>query len=87
MGRDHTIFAVADGYVRFYLEKWGNKTRRFVGLVLNPEEKLPRDLQAHGRSRFFGLEELNGVPAPTIKHAKGITLKTAETLGINKLWL
>jgi large subunit ribosomal protein L27 len=33
--------------------------RKFVGVVLNRGEKLPRDEQALGRSRFFGLVNLN----------------------------
>jgi large subunit ribosomal protein L27 len=59
MGRDHTIFAMAPGYVRFYTEKWMRKTRRFVGLVLERGEKLPRDEATTGRSRHFGLIDLN----------------------------
>ena len=59
MGRDHTLYATVPGYVRFYKEKWMRGERRFVGVVLNRGEKLPRDEQALGRSRFFGLVNLN----------------------------
>jgi large subunit ribosomal protein L27 len=59
MGRDHTIYAVSPGFVRFYTEQWMSKPRRFVGLVLNRGEKLPRDEASFGRSRFFGLVDLN----------------------------
>jgi len=59
MGRDHTIFATSPGFVRFYTEKWMRSTRRFVGLVLDRGEKLPRDEDASGRSRHFGLIDLN----------------------------
>lgn len=65
MGRDHTIYAVAPGYVRFYKQKWGVKERKFVGLVLNRGEKLPRDESTQGRSRFFdfvNLKELETTP-------------------------
>ena len=61
MGRDHTLYANASGYVRFYLQSEGRFLRKYVGLVLNRGERLPRDEAAHGRSRYFGLVELNGV--------------------------
>jgi len=59
MGIDHTIYAVSPGYVRFYKEKWMRGERKFVGVVLNKGEKLPRDDMALGRSRHFGLVNLN----------------------------
>lgn len=60
MGRDHTIFATVPGYVRFYKEKWMRGERRFVGVVLNRGEVLPRDEAALGTSRYFGLVDRNG---------------------------
>jgi large subunit ribosomal protein L27 len=59
MGRDHTIYALVPGFVRFYSEKWMNGQRRYVGVVLQRGEKLPRDETNLGRSRFFGLVDLN----------------------------
>ena len=59
MGRDHTIFAVAPGFVRFYKQKWMFGERKFVGVVLNRGETLPRDEATLGRSRHFGLVDLN----------------------------
>ena len=59
MGRDHTIYALVPGFVRFYSEKWMNGQRRYVGVVLNRGEKLPRDEATQGRSRYFGLVDLN----------------------------
>lgn len=59
MGRDHTLYATVPGYVRFYKEKWMRGERKFVGVVLNRGEKLPRDEQALGRSRFFSFVNLN----------------------------
>ncbi|TFY83457.1 hypothetical protein EWM64_g556 [Hericium alpestre] len=62
IGRDHTIYAVAPGYVRFYKEKWMRSERKFVGVVLTRGEKLPRDEAALGRSRWFGLTDLAAPP-------------------------
>jgi len=56
IGRDHTIYATAPGFVRFYNLPWrGGKPRRFVGVVLNRGETLPRNETETGRSRWFGL--------------------------------
>lgn len=70
MGRDHTIYATVPGYVRFYKQKWMRTERKFIGVVLNRGEKLPRDEAALGRSRYCGLVDLTALktglssPAP-----------------------
>ena len=61
MGRDHTIFALVPGYVRFWKEPGSRKDRKYIGLVLNRGEKLPRDETALGRSRFCGLVNLTEI--------------------------
>ena len=61
MGRDHTLYAAVPGFVRFYAQTAGRFQRKYVGLVLNRGERLPRDEAAFGRSRYCGLVELNGV--------------------------
>lgn len=61
MGRDHTLHAAIPGFVRFYRIKKGNKERRYIGLVQERGEKLPRDEATRGRSRYFGAVELTGV--------------------------
>ncbi|KAF8586564.1 hypothetical protein K439DRAFT_1631624 [Ramaria rubella] len=65
IGRDHTIYAIAPGFVRYYSLPWrGGKPRRFVGVVLNRGETLPRDEAALGRSRHFGLVNLAAMDYP-----------------------
>lgn len=59
MGRDHTLFALVPGYVRFYKETRMRGERKYVGVVLRKGEKLPRDEAAHGRSRYFGFVNLH----------------------------
>nr|GAT53308.1 mitochondrial 54S ribosomal protein [Mycena chlorophos] len=61
MGRDHTIYAIAPGFVRFYKERWMRGERRFVGLVLDRGEVLPRDEASRGRSRYCGLVNIRPV--------------------------
>lgn len=59
MGRDHSLYALVPGFVRFYSEKYMNNERKYVGIVLSRGEKLPRDEAALGRSRYFGLVNVN----------------------------
>lgn len=40
IGKDHTIFALEAGYVRFYLDPFHPK-RRFIGIALTRDAKLP----------------------------------------------
>ncbi|PCH37856.1 hypothetical protein WOLCODRAFT_66275, partial [Wolfiporia cocos MD-104 SS10] len=63
MGRDHTLFALVPGHVRFYKEDHSRGVRKYVGIVLNKGEKLPRDEAALGRSRYFGFVDLNASSA------------------------
>lgn len=59
MGRDHTIFALVPGFVRFYRKKHLSGFRRYVGIVQKRGETLPRDVASLGRSRYFGLKQLD----------------------------
>ncbi|EIN07160.1 ribosomal protein L27 [Punctularia strigosozonata HHB-11173 SS5] len=63
MGKDHTLFALAPGFVRFYRQPYMRGQRKFVGIVQDKSEKLPRDEAAQGRSRYFGLVNLNTASA------------------------
>ena len=62
IGRDHTIFALVPGFVRFYKQPHRRGERKFVGIVLNRGEKLPRDEASLGRSRYFGGIDVNSQP-------------------------
>lgn len=42
IGKDHTIYALEPGYVRFYLDPFHPK-RKFIGVALRPELRLPTD--------------------------------------------
>jgi large subunit ribosomal protein L27 len=61
IGRDHTIYALTPGFVRFYKQKRLRGERKFVGVVLHHGEKLPRDEAALGRDRYCGLVNHNPV--------------------------
>ncbi|KAG8742787.1 60S ribosomal protein L27 [Ceratobasidium sp. 428] len=66
IGKDHTLFALVPGYVRYYSlpNPVGRGQRRYVGIVQERGEKLPRDETIRGRSRFFGKIQLNPVSVP-----------------------
>jgi large subunit ribosomal protein L27 len=55
MGRDHTIFATAKGFVRFYKDPDRHKDRKYIGVVFRQEESLPRGRNA-ARRRRVGME-------------------------------
>ena len=54
MGRDHTIFANAPGYVRYYKDP-AHPKRKFIGIALTPNQKLPKPPNA-ARVRKLGRE-------------------------------
>jgi large subunit ribosomal protein L27 len=60
MGRDHTLHAAIPGFVRFYRLRKGTRERRYIGIVRERGEKLPRDEATRGRSRYFGYVDLTG---------------------------
>ena len=53
MGKDYTIQALQPGFVKFYLYQ----KRRYIGIVFDPNDKLPRS-PTDPRSRRFGLIDL-----------------------------
>lgn len=61
MGKDHTLFALEPGYVRFHTNdstgtagRIHRQERRYIGIALTREEQLPRE----GRSRRLGVSLL-----------------------------
>ncbi|KAJ8519459.1 hypothetical protein ONZ45_g3558 [Pleurotus djamor] len=69
MGKDHTLYATAPGFVRFYKEKWLRQERKFIGIVLERGEVLPRDEASLGRSRFCGLVNVKAPATSNEAHA------------------
>ncbi|KAA1100216.1 NAD-dependent isocitrate dehydrogenase [Puccinia graminis f. sp. tritici] len=70
ISKDHTIHAAIPGYVKFYQDPRGDHVgyralslrrqgmRKFVGVVADPDEQLPRNLPEEGRARYFNLIDL-----------------------------
>ncbi|KAI1199200.1 ribosomal L27 protein-domain-containing protein [Nemania serpens] len=60
LGRDHTIFALASGYVRYYRDPKKHPKRQYIGVVFNKEDKLPYPVNARRKRK------LNMVAAPVV---------------------
>ncbi|KAH8165405.1 hypothetical protein CIB48_g2807 [Xylaria polymorpha] len=60
MGRDHTIFALASGYVKYYRDPSKHPKRQYIGVVFNKEEKLPYPKNAMRRRKL----NMIAVPIP-----------------------
>ncbi|KAI1660538.1 ribosomal L27 protein-domain-containing protein [Daldinia decipiens] len=58
MGRDHTIFALTSGYVKYYRDPARHPKRQYIGVVFNKEDTLPYPTHAMRRRR------LNMIAAP-----------------------
>lgn len=56
IGKDHTIFALEPGYVRFYMDPF-HPDRKFIGIALAPDLRLPTPHFAP-RVRRLGYEEI-----------------------------
>ena len=54
MGRDHTISALAKGYVRYYRDPERHAKRKFIGVVFGQDEVLPRGRNM-SRKRRLGM--------------------------------
>ncbi|KAI9839046.1 MAG: 54S ribosomal protein L2 mitochondrial [Sclerophora amabilis] len=57
MGRDHTIFAQQAGYVKYYADPRRHPKRKYIGVVFDRTEKLPRPVNA-ARKRRLGMVEV-----------------------------
>lgn len=66
MGRDHTIFALQPGYVRYYKDLKNHPKRQFIGIALTPTQILPKPANA-ARTRRLGM-----VPVPLYERPKNI---------------
>ncbi|MCJ1316043.1 54S ribosomal protein L2 mitochondrial [Xylographa vitiligo] len=56
MGRDHTIFALQKGFVRYYRDPDRHAERKYIGVVFERGMELPRG-KGGSRWRRLGLEE------------------------------
>ena len=62
MGRDHTIFALQTGYVKYYRDPERHPDRKYIGVTFERDEKLPPNRSAP-RKRRLGMI---AVPRPSL---------------------
>lgn len=54
-GRDHTIFAKQEGFVRYYSDPRRHAKRKYIGVALTPDQRLPTS-PGMARRRRLGME-------------------------------
>ena len=52
MGRDHTIHAMATGYVKYYRDPARHPDRKYIGVVFNKSDTLPYPQHAERKRRL-----------------------------------
>lgn len=52
MGRDHTIYSLQTGYVKYYKDPLRHPKRKYIGVVFEREQSLPTPLNAARRRRL-----------------------------------
>ncbi|KOS17220.1 54S ribosomal protein L2 [Escovopsis weberi] len=52
MGRDHTIHAMATGYVKYYRDPARHPDRKYIGVVFNKDDVLPYPAHAERKRRL-----------------------------------
>lgn len=65
MGRDHTIFATAKGYVTFYKDPERHPDRKYIGVVYERGMSLPTPRNAARRRRLGMVARVMSTSAPT----------------------
>ncbi|KAI1751571.1 ribosomal L27 protein-domain-containing protein [Xylaria castorea] len=64
LGRDHTIFALASGYVKYYRDPAKHPKRQYIGVVFNKEDKLPYPKNAMRKRKLNMVAAPAAAPAP-----------------------
>lgn len=67
IGRDHTIYALASGYVKYYRDPAKHPKRQYIGVVFNKADKLPYEANAM-RKRKLNMVAAP-VPPPQVREA------------------
>ncbi|KAL2681242.1 hypothetical protein Neosp_008850 [[Neocosmospora] mangrovei] len=66
MGRDHTIHAMATGYVKYYRDPARHPDRKYIGVVFNKSDTLPYPQHAERKRRLnmtmFPIKEAEAKP-------------------------
>ncbi|KAK2060638.1 ribosomal protein L27 [Colletotrichum caudatum] len=96
MGRDHTIHAMATGYVKYYRDPARHPDRKYIGVVFNKDDVLPYPTHAERKRKLNMSAHLiakpvetpaisaSGIPTqivrPSVRTAKGASTGPAKVL-------
>ncbi|KAI5290136.1 54S ribosomal protein L2 mitochondrial [Ascosphaera aggregata] len=86
IGRDHTIFALEKGYVKYYKDPAKHPDRKYIGVALERDEVLPYPKNAPSKRRF-GMEPYPRVvddSSEVVKVESGISTKGMKGLTMTK---
>ncbi|RFU35302.1 hypothetical protein B7463_g1063, partial [Scytalidium lignicola] len=64
MGRDHTIYATATGYVKYYKDPERHPKRQYIGVVFERDQVLPLPRNSMRRRKFGMVATKMEVPEP-----------------------
>jgi large subunit ribosomal protein L27 len=83
MGRDHTIFAMAKGFVRFYQDPIKHPKRKYIGVALDAKDQLPTPV-GEPRRRRLGMEPIPLSVSIPIPDATEPNIEVRASLSIAK---
>lgn len=66
MGRDHTIYALQAGYVKYYRDPARHPKRKYIGVAFERDHKLPYPPNAPRHRRLGMIAVPREVPTPSI---------------------
>ncbi|KAL1957045.1 hypothetical protein VTO42DRAFT_6422 [Malbranchea cinnamomea] len=75
MGRDHTIFALEAGYVKYYRDPELHPKRKYIGVVFNKEDKLPSPKNAPTKRRL----NMIAVPRQVESETESVELSASDS--------
>lgn len=65
MGRDHTIHAAIEGYVKYYRDPYRHPTRQYIGVAFKRDDKLPYPIHSPRRRKLGMVAFTRKVSEPT----------------------
>jgi large subunit ribosomal protein L27 len=86
MGRDHTIYALEHGFVKYYRDPARHKTRKYIGVVFTRDEVLPYEPTAPRRRKLnMVAQKMEPTPETIVRtdlvaDADGVTVSTKSNV-------
>ncbi len=78
MGRDHTIYATASGYVKYYKDPERHPKRQYIGVVFERDQVLPLPRNSMRRRRLNMVATKMELPPAEEPSAKEVLIARAD---------